>query len=137
MESMVLQIQKVVIITAIFLSSCSYATNEKDVERRYKNAGSLSGTALACKNNLQIVNTSKALEMFISKQELAKHFTKEKLDYFLAVHDRVAMETWQNLEDINLKTGKAHKVCKSPDFIKNTVKSLYRCIHMGEDTYCL
>ncbi|MBB1397797.1 hypothetical protein [Pseudoalteromonas sp. SG44-8] len=134
---MVIQIQKVVIITAIFLSSCSYVTSEKDVERRYKNAGSLSGTALACKNNLQIVNTSKALEMFISKQELAKHFTKEKLDYFLAAHDRVAMETWQNLEDINLKMGKPHKVCKSPDFIKNTVKSLYRCIRMGEATYCL
>ena len=131
------QSQKLLCVAVIFLSSCSYATDEKEVERRYKNAGSLSGTALACKNNLQIVNSSKALDMFISKKELAKHFSKQKLDYFLAVHDRVAMETWQNLDAVKVKMGETHKVCQSPKFNQNTVKSLYRCIDLGEATYCL
>ncbi|MBH0020350.1 hypothetical protein I6F40_08265 [Pseudoalteromonas sp. SWXJ133] len=125
------------LLTLLLLSACSYVTNETEVERRYKNAGSLMGTALACENNLQIINSSKALEMYISKQELAKYYTKEKLDYFLAVHDRVAMETWQHLDEIKAKIGKPHKVCQSPSFKNNTTKSLYRCIHMGEATVCL
>ena len=131
-------IKKLFILSLIILlTSCSYVLDEIEIENRFKIAGSLHGTAVACENKVQVINSTEALMKFISKQELISNYSKEKLNYFYAVHQNVSENTIRDLTLIKTKTGKKHQVCSSDDFINNTSSSLYSCIYLGDALLCL